>query len=542
MLLGARDASPVPSFGPFAWPVGLLPKSWRQRPWRRRPGALTVGLLLVAAFDVTFGQSPLYSGNQNTYLLSPLAQAGLGDLARDWMANTADRMPTTSLLVRETVEHIGRWPLHLYQAVLMGLYLLALVGLAVGAMRRVTPGRLWMLLALVFVGHVNIGLSSVFRGSAGQSVLFEVFEPALFGVFLVVSLLLFAAGRFLPAAACLAVAATAHPTYLLTGAIFAALYAAVVWRREGRPRLALAVIALFGLLTAPIAVYTLITFAPQSAEVHARATAILADERIPYHADPAVWLNLMDAARIALVVGAAVVARRSRLAPVLLGGLIVGIVLTAARVVFDSRDLGLLFPWRVSVALVPVSTAILLGAAVDRVLEAAALRGLRREWVIAVAAAIGMAAMTGLRMDDLVEAVDTRARSEEPLTAWVSTHRRPGDVFLLPVATRLADIGQWEGFRLATGAPIYVDLKTHPLRDGDVLEWWGRVQRARRLYAAGFPACSGIRELSRTAGVTAVVVSSRARPAAGCSGLELVRRGAEWSVYRILPVGGSPTS
>jgi hypothetical protein len=113
-------------------------------------------------------------------------------------------------------------------------------------------------------------------------------------------------------------------------------------------------------------------------------------------------------------------------------------------------------------------------------------------------------------------------------------------VLLLPVPGRLAELGQWEDFRLLTGSPIYVDLKTHPLRDREVLEWWRRAEHARRLYAGGFPPCAALRRLGASAGITAVVVPSRAAAPAGCLGLALDHRGPDWSLYRLAPVARVP--
>ena len=514
----------------------LVPARWGRSARRRRALVVALALLLLAAFDVTYGQAPLYNGNQGTYLLTPLADAGLGYLEHDWLANTADRMPVTSLLVRLTVEHLGEWPLYLYQAALMGVYGLALVALGAGAMRRPTPARLWVLVALLFLGHVAQEPSVLFRGAAGQSVLFQVFEPALFGVFLVLSLALFDRDRPVAAAACLAVAATAHPTYLLPGVIVAGAYAGVLWLRERRPGRAAALLAVYGLGAAPIAVYSLVTFAPTSPALHAQAAAILADQRIPYHADPAIWFNAMDVVRVGLVLAAAWVVRRTRLAPVLVGVLAAGVLLTLARVVVDSPYLALLFPWRVSVLLVPAATAILLGAIVDRGLGAAADRSARASRIATAAALVAIAVATGLRVPDFIDALDGHPGRDDPLVAHVTAHKRPHDVFLLPVGARLADIGQWEDFRLLTGAPIFVDLKHHPLRDAEVVQWWGRVQTARRLYDGGFPPCEELRRLQASARVSAVVVWRGVAAPPPCPGVRLEHRGPDWSVYRLAPV------
>ena len=52
------------------------------------------GFLLVACvFSLAYGQAPLYYSNQNQYFLHGLAQAGVGHLHEDWLANTVDPTP-----------------------------------------------------------------------------------------------------------------------------------------------------------------------------------------------------------------------------------------------------------------------------------------------------------------------------------------------------------------------------------------------------------------------------------------------------------------
>ena len=88
---------------------------------------------------------------------------------------------------------------------------------------------------------------------------------------------------------------------------------------------------------------------------------------------------------------------------------------------------------------------------------------------------------------------------EEGLYEFVRTHRRPGEVYLLPI--RMPDLAagprgspsttfvspreaagenripiDLQRFRLATGAAIYVDFKSIPYKDVEVLEWYRRMR------------------------------------------------------------------
>jgi hypothetical protein len=98
------------------------------------------------------------------------------------------------------------------------------------------------------------------------------------------------------------------------------------------------------------------------------------------------------------------------------------------------------------------------------------------------------------------------SEEELPLLNYVRAHRQRGDVFLLPVhvpksaggprgvpstsftpAPRPGKDGHLiavdlQRFRLYTGAAIFVDFKSIPYKDVEVLEWWRRMQAVQHWY------------------------------------------------------------
>jgi hypothetical protein len=76
------------------------------------------------------------------------------------------------------------------------------------------------------------------------------------------------------------------------------------------------------------------------------------------------------------------------------------------------------------------------------------------------------------------------------------------DLYLIPTDLRR--------FRLETGARVYVDWKSHPYRDVEVLEWYARIEKAKAFErASGDDACRIAEELLREAGVTGFVVEAK---------------------------------
>ena len=84
-------------------------------------------------------------------------------------------------------------------------------------------------------------------------------------------------------------------------------------------------------------------------------------------------------------------------------------------------------------------------------------------------------------------------------------------------------------FRLVTGAPIYVDFKSVPYKDVEVLEWYRRVRLAEGWYAA--KDWERVRDELVREGVTHVVTT--ADRDTGGAALERVYADEVYRVYRV---------
>jgi hypothetical protein len=391
-------------------------------------------------------------------------------------------------------------------------------------------------------------------GVAGQYLLGAMLQPSVFGVLLVVAVCLFVRGRPLLAGLCVAVAATVHSTYLLPGALLTLgfLTALVL---EGRLRLALGLGAFTLALVLPGVAHVLFTFGPTTPETFAEAQDILANFRIPHHARPDLWLDPIAAVQIAWAVLGLALTWRTRLFAVLAVPFVLAVLLTLAQVATGSNTLALLFPWRISAVLVPVATAVILSRLVA--LPALPLGGTAARAVsvavVVVLVAGGawiMAARQAFRSDD----------SELPVMNSVREARASGDVYFLPVAVpnlaattrgslssdfkpvaekkqdaRIIPVGL-QRFRLYTEAPIFVDFKSIPYKDTEVIEWrrrLGVVQRVEALLARGRIE-EALAELRRER-VTHLILPAR-RPLSG-RGVVALHADASYRVYRLSPPG-----
>ncbi len=441
-------------------------------------------IALSLTFAIIYAQSPLYTSNQHQYFLHGLARAGVGLLREDWLARTRDPTPAFSLLVEATVRLLGPTTFYFEYALILGLYVVSLrsivsaAGILPGGSRARTAFGVALIAlhsaALRFALRHALGPDWEFAlegGVAGQRLLGAVFQPSVFGVFLLSSLAAFLRRRPLLAAACAAIAATFHPTYLLAAATLVLVYAGwTAWRGEGwRSAAAIAVLALA--LVIPILAYTVRNFSPTGPEISRLAQSALIG-RIPHHAVPAQWLSATVPVQMAILLSALVLARRTHLFPLLAAPAAVSLALSLIQVLTASPTLALLFPWRLSTILIPASSAVLLARGVAKVAPHLERWTGTAIGVLAGVIFLPLALAGGARF--AIELDQMRRDPARPMFEFVAGHRQAGEVYLVPPKE--------EAFRLTTGAPIVVDSKSIPYRDVEVLEWGKRLRLAQFFY------------------------------------------------------------
>ena len=109
------------------------------------------------------------------------------------------------------------------------------------------------------------------------------------------------------------------------------------------------------------------------------------------------------------------------------------------------------------------------------------------------------------------------------MISFIQHTKTTGDVYLVPT--------KMQEFRLVTGAPIYVDFKSIPYKDTDVLEWHRRQRLAGKFYRT--QDCDLLMQLSDEDEVTHVVIESNI-PVPACSFLHELHRDDHYKVFLII--------
>ncbi|AMV27977.1 hypothetical protein VT84_26470 [Gemmata sp. SH-PL17] len=512
-------------------------------------------VLLAIAFAMAHTQSPLYYSNQNQYLLHGAVLGGHGHLAHDWLANTSDPTPLFSALVAG-VYSVHPWGLQpAYFVVLMAYFLAvrwlvaAVPGFPNTRTARITFAALFTathaaILRWLSVQAVGVDYPWYLQaGFAAQYLLGPGIQPSAFGVLLVFALAAFAHGRPVVACALAAVTCWFHSTYLLPAGLLV-LGCVLELMRAGRTRTGIGAGIVALVLVVPVIVFTLWRFDPFGSNAD-RAMHILARVRIPHHCVPSRWFDVVAGVQLAWLMFGLLLARRMPFGRALVVAAIGGAFLTAAQLVLQKDSLALAFPWRISVLLVPVATAVIIAR-----LVACVTPGTR-------GAQIAFAGLAGLVVGGVIVTVGGlgyRGADEHELYDFVRATAGPGDVYLIP--TDFPKVGAGRGavsntfappprakegtnqvpvdlqrFRLATGACLYVDFKSVPYAAAEVEEWARRMKFASALAAEGAWNAPGRHEQLKAERITHIVWP-RAKPLAAAY-LEETHSDSAYTVYRV---------
>jgi hypothetical protein len=506
-------------------------------------------------FALAHTQSPLYYSNQNQYFLHGLAAAGLGDLKNDWLANTKDPTPAFSLLI-ELAQRC-----RCIELFSQGMFFLALVVyfvcLADLVHRLFGPIHLpaWsVLFTLLHSGFVR-SLSYQWLGEdypwffnsglANQYILGTGLQPSVVGVGLLVALNLYHRGYITWAVLFAAGLNNLHSTYLLGSAliitgILIAYTRETGWRKAG----GLGLLAV--LCVCPVLAYNLWTFQPVNAGDFASAQAIIAWERIPHHTDPNRWLDICGVCQILGLAASVYFLRPTRLFAVV-GIASLGMLGLSLLAYFTHHaTLSLFFPWRLSAVFIPLVTAILCAKVVHMIFPLKQQNIPLRAWPAWLA--LVLLAVSGIAVYALGWGY-REVPTEDELLVYVQGNCQPGDVYMVPsrfpppatnrgvfaatfrpaklMTSSMFDI---QRFRLATGAAVYIDFKSIPYSDEEVLEWRRRVKWVEQLHMQMSWTDEQYQEV-REVGISHVVwptVKPSPHP-----GLRLVFTGTGYSLYTV---------
>jgi len=512
---------------------------------------LSIGqfFLISFIFGIAYTQKPLYYDNQTTKFLHGLAQAGYGFLENDWLANTIDPLPAFTFLVKITHLYLNEYAFYFYYIIIFGVYIYSLTGIIslvfpininsrININSKINCDRLKYLVffAILIVLHcINIQIKALdlntalnlHYGVAEQYVLGPYFQPSNFGVFIIFSIYRFLHRNYFLAVACLALAATFHPTYLMGAGIICLTYLIIIYKNEGNLIRVISVGGLATLLLLPVFSYMYLQFRPTTAELWAKSQYIIVQLRIPHHSIPQIFLSKPSAyLQICLVVLALYLVRNTKVFATIFIPFLITITLTIIQIFYPNNTIAFIAPWRISAVLVPIATSIIIAWLVSYLFDRHFQLKHKRSVILASLATISTVFVLGLYNQGQMFIEQDRSI---PMLNYVRETTQKGDLYLVPNKNK-----ELRKFRLYTGAPILVNFKSHPYKDVEVLEWYQRNLAAQAFYESpSARQCDILKQLVADYQINKVVTESQ-NFNANCAFLAQLYKDDRYGVYSVI--------
>jgi hypothetical protein len=279
-------------------------------------------------------------------------------------------------------------------------------------------------------------------------------------------------------------------------------------------------------LVAPSLIYTILMFRDPDPELAREALYVLVNFRNPQHALVSAWLNwTVWVQGLILLVGLFLV-RRTKLFQILLVVTLGMAILTSLQIVSANQWLAMIFPWRVSILLVPMGTTTIIAVCATKFMDWIDGRPTSIRWVnlLSLLVIAGLVIIGAIRFQ-----VESQRKSTDPalpMMKYVAAHKTSRDLYMVP--------SKMEDFRLVTGAPILVDFRSAPDQDADVMEWYQRLQWISWFYNNSDNPCKLLTDIASQYGVTHVVLQQNTGIHV-CNSMPILYEDEQYLIYSISP-------
>ncbi len=423
-------------------------------------------LLCGLTFALFAGSYHTYFGsNQNTYLLHAFLLANPEYLIADWYGNTVDGNPVFSYIT-SYLFRLGDLFVINFNKVFEIIFFVFLAKMVFKDYPRKNQLELALLLLLIALMSFYF---PIFSGLKGQYILGNIYQPSIYGVILLPALFYYLDGQNFKSLCCLFIATTFHPSLILTTGILGILF--LTHLRKNDQKITFLILGVLILLPSFLYIYLKI-YDPDFSVI---ASGILVNFRIPHHADLSSF-GWLDVVRL-LILGLSVVLCRD---PVLKKILIMGLgfiiffivlvnILDETGIIYD--PLKLLFPMRLSIVFLPVAVVIVCSEIFLKLKSY--VGGFINDKMVLVLLLFTVSLVAYFSISPVFQA-------QNKYVNW-NSYSSPEKVWLIPVQD---DLGFSQGIRLNLKQPVFVDKKSHPVNNSEIIEWKKRVDLSERFYTS----------------------------------------------------------
>lgn len=421
-------------------------------------------LFLSIIFALTVQQFPFYKGN-SLHLIHAIKNMDFNKLQFDWIANQTNHLPLFTYFNLILIKYFSVKILYLVHFILLvssPLFLFLICKNIFKDLENPYLSILWFaFFTIIFHEH------SFFGGLAGQDVINEGYQPASYGVLFFVAIYLFLNKNYFYAVVFISIAASFHPTYVLhSGFLMVGILIYFLSKKEFIIFIKFNIF--YFILISPITIYIIYNFLLIDKNLIIEGSKILY-ERAIHHASIEHWFSFKDTLSLLVyfVALAIIIKAKDLFLPLFFFGF-VSIILTLFQFYTENYSLGLSFPWRSSVFLIPISTMIIFSFLLIKIFNKKI--NLKFYSIILFSFSISFFFIK----NHFIKNSNQFFFNELELSNKIKSNYSEIDRLLIPV--------NLENIRMNTGLPIFVDWKHPPFKYDEVIIWKKRINLASTFF------------------------------------------------------------
>ncbi len=421
---------------------------------------------LSAIFAFTVQQFLLFKGNI-VVIIHAIEIFNDNKLQNDWIANQTDHIPVFTYINYILIKLFSVKILYFVHFILLSLCVLSLFLISKSIFPELEKSYLilvWFTFFL-FIFHEN----SFFSGVAGQSIIDAGYQPASYGVLFFLGIYFFLINKNFLSILLICISASFHPTYILHSGFLVLGFSMYFFLFKKYTDL-LKILIYFSFLILPITIFVFFNFLNLDKEATILGQEILMN-RIPHHADILYWFSYKDVISIIIFLISLFLIKDKKKLFISLGVFgFCSIFLSIIQYFLEINSLALIFPWRSSVFLIPISSIIIISFLIDKI------KGKlfnKKKLILTIFFSISI--FFGLK-SHVLENLNNNFEKKLFLFNEIKEYYNEIDSILVPIDT--------VSIRLNTGLPIFINHKHHPFKHNEIIDWNLRVKLASNFYNA----------------------------------------------------------
>ena len=421
---------------------------------------------LSSIFALTVQQFLLFKGNI-VVIIHAIELFNDNKLQNDWIASQTDHIPIFTYINYILIKLFSIKILYFVHFILLSLCALSLFLISKSIYLNLEKSDfiiVWFTF-FILIFHEN----SFFSGVAGQSIIDAGYQPASYGVLFFLGIYFFLINKNFLSILFICIGASFHPTYIIHSGFLVLGFSMYFFLFKKYSEL-FKIFLYYSFLILPITIFVFFNFLNLD-----RDTTILGQEilmkRIPHHADIHYWFSYKDVISLIIYfISLILIKNKTKLFISLAIFGCCSILLSIIQYFLEMNSLALIFPWRSSVFLMPISSIIIISFLIDKI-KGKLLNKKKFIYIIFFSISI----FFGLK-SHVLENFNSNFEKKIFLFNEIKKYYNEIDSILVPIDT--------VSIRLNTGLPIFINHKHHPFKHNEIIDWDLRLKLANNFYNA----------------------------------------------------------